>query len=50
MRGQEQGGAGGGGGEREDPGKEEREVERSGAVGDACARNVSARTFPAWVL
>lgn len=46
MRGQEQGGAGGGGGEREDPGKEEREVERSGVVGDAYAHNVSARTFP----
>lgn len=45
MRGQELGGAGGGGGEQEDPGKEEREVERSGAV-DADAHDVSARTFP----
>lgn len=46
MRGQERGGDGGGG-EPEERGKEEREVERSGAREDVCARNVRARTYPA---
>lgn len=46
MRGQERGGDGGGG-EPEERGKEEREVERSGAQEDVGARNVCARTYPA---